>query len=125
MITTLVNATVHSENYRLHYSTYKPECLAGLSEFEDAFAAVLESLECPDLAALVRGGKKYQRISFVTGTNFSDLPESLSCISSASSGSKSTFEDWKKKTLGKKYKKYSFLMWLLTCTNASSLGRLG
>jgi hypothetical protein len=40
-----------------------------LLQVEDAFVTALESLERPDLAALVRGGKKY--IPFVIGTTVS------------------------------------------------------
>jgi hypothetical protein len=84
--------------------------LAGLSELEDTFTTAFESLERPDLAALVRGGKKYQRIPFVIGTDFSDLPILFLAFRQLVLGKnlKPTFEEWKKEAWDK-YKAHPFL----------------
>jgi hypothetical protein len=58
---------VHSEKYI--------DILADFSELEGStFASAFEYLERPNLAALVRGVKKYQHLPFVIGSYFSDLP---------------------------------------------------
>jgi hypothetical protein len=87
------------------------DILAGLSELEDTFATAFESLDRPDLAALVRGGKKYQRIPFVVGgSDFSDLPNLFLAFRQLVLGkdSKPTFEEWKKEAW-EKYKGHPFL----------------
>ena len=92
----------HSEKY--------VDILAGLSELEDTFATAFESLDRPDLAALVRGGKKYQRIPFVVGSDFSILPNLFLAFRQLVLGKDSnpTFEKWKKEAW-EKYKGHPFL----------------
>ena len=92
------------------YSGRYINILAGLSELENTFVTAFESLERPDLAALVRGGKKYQRLPFVIGSHFSDLPNLFLAFRQLVLGidSKPTFEEWKKEAWGK-YKGHPFL----------------
>ena len=88
---------------------YIIDILEGLSELEDTFATAFESLERPDLATLVRGGKKYQRIPFVIGTDFSDLPVLFLAFRQLVLGQilKPTFEEWKKEAW-ERYKAHPF-----------------
>jgi len=98
----------------------------GLSELEDAFAFAFESLECPDLAALVRGGNEYQRLPFVIGSYVSDLPNLFLAFRQLVLGkdSKPTFEEWKKEAWGK-YKGHPFLavVSMLLCVEYRHLGQ--
>jgi len=81
-----------------------------LSELENTFAAAFDTLERPDLAAFVRSGKKYQRLPFVIGYDFIDLPNLFLAFRQLvlSEESKPTFEEWKTKAW-KKYKRDPFL----------------
>ncbi|KAF8903325.1 hypothetical protein CPB84DRAFT_1774571, partial [Gymnopilus junonius] len=81
-----------------------------LSDLENAFAGAFDLLQRPDLAMLVRGGKKYQRLPFVIGTDFFDLPNLFLAFRQLVLGqdSKPTFGEWKKEAW-EKYKDHSFL----------------
>ena len=103
MATTVSGLPVHSEKYI--------DILAGLSELEDTFVTAFESLERPNLAALVRGGKKYQRLPFVIGSDISGPPNLFLAFRKLVLGncSKPIFEEWKKEAW-EKYKGHRFLV---------------
>jgi hypothetical protein len=88
-------------------TSYMPD----LSELENTFAAAFDTLERPDLAALVRNGKKYQRLPFIIGSDFMDLPNLFLAFRQLvlNEESKPTFEDWKKIAWEKYKSDHSFL----------------
>ena len=106
MMATTVSAIVHSEDHTTWWS------YADLSELKNTFTAAFNTLEHSDLAVFIRSGKKYQRLSFVIGSDFIDLPNIFLTFHQLvlSEESKPTFEEWKNKAW-KKYKGDPFLAW--------------